>query len=135
MLIIRKKQMAVFVEVEIEKFVDGMLVHLRKFFPRQCEAMGEPQLRETIRYGIKRAAAYGITAERDVYKYVDLMVVFGRDFDADKQFPWAGETLRAKKDPARKMLSLHQAARNYLKRTPRFGLNLPPTPAPNPTNG
>lgn len=135
MLTISWKQMAVFAEVETQKFVDRMVVHLHKFFPKQCEAMGEPQLWETIGYGIKRAAAYGITAERDVYKYVDLMVVFGPDFDTDKRFPWAGEALRTQNSSARKMQALHQAARKYLKRAPRFGLNLPPTPAPNPTKG
>jgi hypothetical protein len=135
MLVIRNRQMAVFAQVEIRKFVDRMVVHLHKFFPKQCEAMGEPQLWETIGYGIKRAAAYGIMAERDVNKYIDLMVVFGPDFDTDKRFPWAGETLRTQKDPARKMQALRQAARNYLKRTPRYGLNLPPTPTPNPTKG
>ena len=66
MITIRRKQMAVFAEAETKKSVDSMVVHLNKFFPKQCEAMGEPQLRETIRYGIKRAAAYGITAQRDV---------------------------------------------------------------------
>lgn len=135
MITIRRKQMAVFVQVEIGKFEDRMVVHLQKFFPKQCKAMGEPQLRETIRYGIKRAAAYGITAERDVYKYVDLMVVFGRDFDTDERFPWSGETLRTQKNPARKLQALRQAARNYLKRAPRHGVNVPPAPAPNPKKG
>ena len=117
MLTIRKRQMAVFAEVEIKKFVESMVVHLKKFFPKQCESMGEPQLRDTIRYGIKRAAAYGITAKRDVYKYVDLMVVFGRDFDTDKRFPWAGEILGTQKNPGAKVEALHETAKKQLKRS------------------
>ena len=108
--------MAVFAEVETNKFVDHMIVHLKKYFPKQCEAMGEPQLRDTIRYGIKRAAAYGAVAKRDVYKFVDLMVVFGRDFDKDKQLPWAGEILRTPKDPGTKVDALVEAATKHLKR-------------------
>jgi len=106
--------MAVFAEVETKKFVDRMVVHLKKFFPKQCEVTGEPQLRETIRYGIKRAKIYGIVTERDVCKYIDLMVVLGRDFDADKRFPWAGEILTTSKKPRVKTSMLLQAAKNHL---------------------
>lgn len=94
-----------------------MVVHLKKFFPRQCEAEGEPQIRKTIQYGIERAAAYGITAERDVCKYIDLMIVFGSDFDADEQLPWAGEILRRRSHPATKMRALHSSAQNHLRRS------------------
>jgi hypothetical protein len=107
--------MAAFARAETKKFEDRMLIHLNKFFPRQCAALGEPKLRETIRDGIKRAAAYRITAERDVYKYIDLMVVFGHDFDTDKRFPWAGEILRKQKSPGAKINALHRAARKRLK--------------------
>lgn len=115
MLTIRERQMAVFADVEIKKFVEGMVVHLKKFFPRQCEAMGEPQLQETIRYGIKRAAAYGITTKRDVYQYVDLMVVFGRDFDTDNGLPWASEILNRRNSPSIKTCLLLQAANRHLR--------------------
>ena len=115
MLVIRKKQMAVFQEVEIKKFVDRMAIHLKKFFPRQCETLGEPKLRETIQYGIKRAAFYGITAKREVYKYVDLMVVFGRDFDNDRRLAWAGEILKRSTSPGRRVSMLLQAAKEQLK--------------------
>jgi hypothetical protein len=117
MLVIRKRQMAVFEQVEIKKFVDCMVIHLKKFFPKQCEALGEPGLRETVQHGIKRAKAYGITSKRDVYKYVDLMVVFGRDFDTDKRYPWAGEILQKQLGPGVRIEALHQAARKQLRRS------------------
>ena len=115
MITIRKRQMAVFAEVETQKFVDRMVIHLKKFFPKQCEAMGEPQLRDTIQYGIKRAATYGIAAKSDVYKYVDLMVVFGRDFDTDKRFAWAGEILHKSNNPSIKTSMLLQAGMHHLE--------------------
>jgi len=117
MLTIRKQQMAAFERAEIKKFEDRMVIHLKKFFPRQCAALGDFKLRETIRYGIKRAAAYGITAEREVYKYTDLMIVLGRDFDTDQRLPWAGEILRGRKNPVAKILALHGSARKHLKRS------------------
>ena len=117
MLTIREKQMAVFAEVETKKFVDRVVVHLNKFFPTQCADAGQEQLRETVQYGIRRAGAYGITSERDVYKYIDLMVVLGRDFDTDKEFPWAGEILNSGNTPSQRMWLLVRTADEHLART------------------
>ena len=116
MLTIRKQQMAAFERAEVKKFVDRMVIHLNKFFSGKCAALGEPKLRETIRYGIKRAATHGITTERDVYKYVDLMIVFGADFDTDQRLPWAGEILRTRRNPVAKIQALFGSARRHLKR-------------------
>ncbi len=79
-----------------------MVVHLNKFFPSQCRAAGETQLRETIQYGVKGAAKHGITAERDVCKYIDLVLVYGRDFDRDPNLPWARRILedQTSQDPS-----------------------------------
>jgi hypothetical protein len=115
MLTIRRKQMAVFAEVETKKFVDRVVVHLKKFFPKQCEAMGDSQLPETIRYGIKRAASYNIKAQRDVSRYVDLMMVLGHDFDRDKRLPWAGEVLRARNSAEVRISMLLKTAQKHLR--------------------
>jgi hypothetical protein len=116
-LTIRTEQLAVFAEVETKKFVDRMVIHLKKFFPEQCEVMDESQMGETIRYGIKRAAAYGITIKRDVSKYVDVMVVFGRDFDRDPGLPWARTILAdAAADPTVKVNRLYVTATDELEK-------------------
>jgi hypothetical protein len=107
--------MAVFSQAEIKKFEERVVIHLNKFFPRQCEALGESKLRETIRYGIKRAAGYGITAARDVCKYIDVMVALGRDFDTDKKYPWAGEILKATSSSNARMARLIRTADTHLR--------------------
>lgn len=116
MLTIRQEQFAVFSQVEVQKFEDWMVVHSHRFFRAQCTALGERQLRETIRYGIKRAAGYGIKIKRDVCKYIDLMIVFGRDFDKDPRYRWASEILGSPTEPPRKMRAAFQAAQLYLER-------------------
>jgi hypothetical protein len=93
MLTIRQDQAEVFRQNALRKFEDRMITHIGKFFPKEFAALGEAKTRETIQYGIKRAKSYGIVAERDVCKYIDLMVVFGRDFDRDKRLPWARSVL------------------------------------------
>jgi hypothetical protein len=116
MLTIRRAQLAAFSEVDVERFEHWMLAHLRTFFPKQCEAEGEFHLRETIRYGMKHAAAHGFRRKRDVCKYIDLMVVLGRDFDTDPQYPWAGMILTELRNPETKIEALHAAAKSHLTR-------------------
>lgn len=115
MLTIRPKQIAAFSQVEVKKFEDWMVHHLNRFFPDQCQAAGESEVRKLVRHGIGRAGAHGFTAKREVCKYIDLMVVFGRQFDTDGRLPWAAEILGKKRPAAPKMQSLHDAATRYLK--------------------
>jgi hypothetical protein len=113
MLTIRQAQFAVLSQLEVRKFEDWMLVHLKKFFPRQCAVAGDTRLREMVQHGIERAAGYGVTARRDVCKYVDLMIVFGRDFDTDSR---TAEMLAQRRNPGVKMQTLLRAAKVRLGR-------------------
>lgn len=113
-LTMRQAQMDAFSHVEVQKFHDWMCAHLTQFFPGQAKALGDAQLRELIRHGILRAAEYGITKERDVCKYIDLMIVLGRDFDQDKRLTWAGKILSTKEESRPKIRALHAAALHYL---------------------
>jgi len=92
-----------------------MVTHLRESFTKQTELLGETKLREAIRHGIKRAAVYGISIERDVCKYVDLMMVWGPDFDQDQKLPWAGQTLRTRNDPSLKTSVLVETAKKKMQ--------------------
>src|SRR6185369_45712 len=103
--------MVAFRRAAVETVEDRMVVHLNEWFPAQCKAGGEEKVRQTIRYGMERASAYGITAERDVCKYVDLMFVYSRDFDKDQSLTWPSAVLtdRAMRDPTVKMEALYEA--------------------------
>jgi len=93
MLTIRKEQLRALDRDKRDRFIDTALEHLRKFFPERCNALGENQLRRWIEYGIERAGSYRIVSERGVCKYMDVMIVFGKDFDRDKELPWASKIL------------------------------------------
>ncbi len=82
MLVIRKEQMEVFRAHFFEQFVGRVSAHLREAFSTQCGKMDENGLRQIIREGIARAGQYGVTSEFDVWRYVDLMFFYGRNFDA-----------------------------------------------------
>jgi hypothetical protein len=85
--------MDAFRDARLRSFEDRMIAHISAFFAQQYHEVGESGMREIIQYGIERSASYGIHVERDVCKYIDLMVVLGPDFDRDPALPWAGEIL------------------------------------------
>jgi hypothetical protein len=116
MLTIREEQLRAFRKVEVQKFVDQAAIHVGKFFPKQCRELGHDKLRELIRDGIQTGSRYGITGKADVLKYIDLTVLFGRDFDVNPELPWAAETLKSENRPNDKIESLMFQARKHLRK-------------------
>ena len=89
MLQIREEQMLAFEQAALRRFEDEMVAHLAQFAPRHCEVIGEPALRQAIRLGMERARKYGLTNRGPVRFYLELMFMFGGDFDTDPQLLWA----------------------------------------------
>ena len=104
----RREQMDAFREEALREFEDWVAGHVERCLPERWAALGEGGVREVIRLGVERAAEYGIVAERDVCKFVDLMLVFGVDFDRERG--WAREILAVKGDPFARMRRLHARA-------------------------
>jgi hypothetical protein len=93
MLEIREEQMAVFDQAARKSFEDEMVQHLAEFVPKQCEVIGEQQVRKVIQLGVERARIYSLTNRGPVRFYIELMFVFGSDFDTDPLLSWAAEIL------------------------------------------
>ncbi len=93
MLMIRKEQTEAFREYMLKKFENLQVTHLNKYYPEDFQALGEEDVREAIRYGIKQANTYNILIENDVSRYINLMFSFGRNFDTDLDSGWAAEIL------------------------------------------
>ena len=106
----RREQMSGYREAALRDFEDEVVSHVRRCLPEHETHLGDGGLRTVIRLGIARAAAFGVTAARDVCKFIDLMLVFGVDFD--ERCAWAGEILAAPEpaDPFRRMRLLHARA-------------------------
>jgi hypothetical protein len=113
-LTIRPAQFGVFSQLETRKFEAWMARHLRKFFSSQCDALGESRIVETIQYGMKRAPQHGFKTRRDVCKYIDLMIVLGRDFDTGERTRWAAGILARGGDAGATMRALFAAASRRL---------------------
>ncbi|HRD67139.1 MAG TPA: hypothetical protein PKY50_13420 [Candidatus Competibacter sp.] len=97
MLVMRKSQMEAFENVVAQRFEEGLLDHLRTFFPQHAATLGETQLGRIARYGLQRAESRGLKTERAIYLYVALMFVLGSRFDEDPQLPWAAREIEEEK--------------------------------------
>ena len=85
MLVMRASQMQAFEKIAVQRFEEGLLEHVRTFFPEHAAALGETALRRVLRYGLQRAESRGLRGERGVYLYVALMFLLGSGFEDDPQ--------------------------------------------------
>ncbi len=93
MLVIRKEQMAV-LEVYAQKGFERELVeHVKQFAPKHAAAIGNNAVSDVVQLGIERAGKYGFTNKGPVRFYVEMMCMFGSDFDTDPQLAWAAGIL------------------------------------------
>lgn len=123
MLQIRAQQFESFESVAHSQFEELMLAHLKEFAPTHAEGVGEEGLRRLIRLGLQRASTYGFTVRGAVRFYIEMMVMFGSDFDTDPLLHWANRGLRR---PGPSQLAradaLHVATMQYRERVigPKF---------------
>lgn len=115
MLTIRKEQLAAFGKPALKAFEGHVVVHVKKYFPGECEKLGAEKVQEFVQFGTQKAATYGIVAERDVCKYIDFMMVYGREFDVDPKLPWASSILKKQtlKNSTTKIDHLYKAAKRH----------------------
>jgi len=116
-LTIRKEQIEAFDKASLKAFEDEMVGHLRGFASRLAETCGEPALRVLIRLGVARAKAQGLTLRGPVRLFIELMVMFGSEFDKDPLLPWASAALDnpAVKDQMARAETLHRASLAYIE--------------------
>lgn len=115
MLQIREEHDAAFREEALIDYQDRMLMHLERFFPEHCEALGEENTRLLIEHGIERAATYDIVSERDVCLFIDLMLALGVDFDESDKYPWARELLTDENAPEPRIDAVHDRAMRQIE--------------------
>ena len=89
MLRIRDDQMNALQRPALEDFIDDMMLHVHEHFAEESAELGLVNVRERIEQGIRSAAGYGVVSPRAVCKYINLMMIFGPDFDTNpRTAPW-----------------------------------------------
>ena len=113
MLKIRAAQFKVFEEAALQSFEDEMVVHSRKLTPRLSKVLGEDQLRVALRQAMERAGTYGFTNRGPVRLYIELMFLYGSDFDTDPQYPEVAQVLNASGDQMQRAERLFEMILDY----------------------
>lgn len=80
-LVVSAKSMSAFSNDLERQFEDKLVVHLRKLFAEKFRELSEVLVRRVVRLGMSRAEQYGFVREDHVCSYVDMMFVFGHEFD------------------------------------------------------
>ena len=88
MLIIRREQLEGLGTAQWRSFNARLAVHLRDVVPAQAAALGEG-LEPAIEHHLAAARESGFTTERDLARYVDLVVALGPGF-GDLRASWIG---------------------------------------------
>lgn len=95
MLVITNAQRRIFQDSGWERFASEMVEHMRAFAPAHCRVIGEPNVRRVVDLGIAKGKGFGFTYRGPLRFTLELMFLFGSQFDSDPQFPaWAGALLR-----------------------------------------
>lgn len=95
-MIIQEKQLEVFKLEALKKFEDGMVEHVKMFFPNHFISMKEEGTRNTIKLAMLRSDKYGLNTQRNVCLYLNNMLILGSYFDLDPMYDWASLILNDK---------------------------------------
>lgn len=94
MLLIRDAQMHVLHALARRQFEERMGAHLASVFPEEAGQLGPDGLRTLVGEGVEKARGYGLSREREVGLFLNLLVGLGARFDEDEAFEWAQRILR-----------------------------------------
>lgn len=92
-MIIRQASLDAFEQMAIASFEDEMVVHCKDFASTICRVLPREALRKAIRQGREDALSRGFVRRGSVQFYLDCVLLFGRGFPTDPQYPWAAEVL------------------------------------------
>ena len=94
MLTLRTEQLRILGRTLQERFEARMARYLRRAYAKYVSNWSDEWLFGLIEHATNDAREYGVTAERDVARYIGYAVTYGREFHLK---PWAAEILQTPK--------------------------------------
>jgi hypothetical protein len=92
-LTIRRAQLLALEEVTLRPFRERALLHVREQFPDLYEERGDAAIREIVDLAVRKGRAYGLEAESELLRLLNVMVLVSPRLDVDPATPWAREIL------------------------------------------
>lgn len=93
MIIIRNEQKDALRNPLTHKQILGLVDHIKSNFPDETAGKSDNELCDRVKETLSRAEKYDVKAERDVYKFINISMLYGADFDEKKETSWTAEYL------------------------------------------
>jgi hypothetical protein len=93
MLVIRKEQMNVLRGASDSALVPEMLAHVRAYFPDKTANQDDTALTVQVKGAIKQARRYSLHTKRDLFRFVNLTMMYGLDWEASEDRRWMHDCL------------------------------------------
>lgn len=121
MLILRDEQIEALERDRLARFRRFARKHLEKHFAPELVGRSQQEIEAIIRRGIRLGRTYGVREEWAWLKLIDLLVVFGADFESRPDFGWVRDILRDRRvgSPERRVRLLMREALAHLRRHER----------------
>ena len=94
-IIITEQQLKILEPYAYENYITELVEHCNECYPHLRTTMGEENLRQVLRDAVEKAEESGFTQKGSVQFYIDLLIVFGWDFETDPQYPWIKESIQS----------------------------------------
>jgi hypothetical protein len=93
MLRIRPEQLAIFEEEALATFREEAALHLQDQHPEACEELGSAGLDAVVREALAEAMSKGIETRGAALSFIELRLMFGKDFELSPDRKWAEKIL------------------------------------------
>jgi|GEM_PF-1200294 len=117
MLRLSPAQLQAIEQAQVHTSFSQLAAHCRTYYPDAVSHLSDAALIEQLQHCQQRAQAYGLTSRRDLYRFVNLALSFGWEFDLDAKLPWMRQYLTDPRidSPAQRLELLVQYAIHRLE--------------------
>lgn len=93
-MVIRSDQMKTMGGVSRRRFDETAAVYLREHHSEEPVTKNDSALDRFIKQGVDKAAAFRITREVDVIRFLEVLLVTGMQFETSAEYSWVADYLR-----------------------------------------
>lgn len=93
MLTIRRDQLDALRAPAVHELVLELVTHIKHHFPAETAGESDEDLYARVKATLHRAEKYGMQGKRDAYRYVDVSMLYGADFDERPVTAWTVDFL------------------------------------------